>query len=71
MAFDDAQEREYLNLPEEIFYLDARVTERAFEGVAVNFVVVGKNDYSAVGVLHFDMTALAMNFYEAHSLQRF
>ncbi|HZH90772.1 MAG TPA: hypothetical protein VEX70_09185 [Pyrinomonadaceae bacterium] len=51
--------------------LDARIAERAFEGVAVNFVVVGKNDCSAVGMLHFDMTALAMNFCEAQPLQSF
>jgi hypothetical protein len=57
------------SLPEKIFYLDARVAERAFEGLAVNFVMEGENDSSAVGVLHFDMAALAMNFHEAQSLQ--
>jgi hypothetical protein len=55
-------------LPEKIFYLDTGIAERAFQGVTVKFVVVGKNDCSAIGVLHFDMTALAMNFCEAQSL---
>lgn len=71
MAFDEAQAALKSNLPEKVFYFYARVAERAFEGVAVNFVVVGKNDYSAVGVPHFDVTALAMKLCEAQSLQRF
>ncbi len=71
MAFDEAQAALKSNLPEKGFYFYARVAERAFEGVAVNFVVVGKNDYPAVGVLHLDVAALAMNFDEAQSLQRF
>ncbi|HEV2802131.1 MAG TPA: hypothetical protein VGW12_16780 [Pyrinomonadaceae bacterium] len=68
MAFDDAQEARSSKLMEKIFYFDALITERAFECVSINFVVVGENNNSAVGVFHLDVATLAMNFCEAQSL---
>ncbi len=58
------------NFPEKIFYLYARIPERAFEGVTVNFVMKGKDDGSSVSVLHLDMASFPMDFKEAEPLQR-
>jgi len=58
------------NVSEELFYLYARVAERAFEGVAVNLVVERKDDCSPVLVLHLNVASLSMNFNEAKPPQR-
>ena len=49
------------------FYV--RIPQSTLERIPINFRVVRKNNYSSVSMLHFHMTAAAVNFYKAHPLQ--
>ena len=54
---------------QEIWDLNARVTERAFEGETIHFIVERKDDAPPIRVLHLDVAALAVNLQEAQALQ--
>lgn len=56
-----------LNFPEELFYLHARVAERALQRVTINFIVERKNNYPPVLVLHLYVAAFSVNFDEAQT----
>src|SRR2546427_398375 len=58
-----------IHFSEKLLDFDVRVTERPFQRITVHFVAVGENDYSAVGVLHLHMAALAVNSHKAQALQ--
>ena len=55
---------------EEVFNGNARIPQRSFECVAVNFVVKRKDDPASVGMLHLDVASLPMDFHKAKALER-
>ena len=53
------------NFFEEIFYLNACITERAFKCLAINFAMKRENNNSPVSMFHLDMAAFSMNLNKA------
>ena len=57
-------------MTQKLIRVNRSVAQCAFESESVNLIVAGKDDSPTVRMLHFDVTAFAMNFNEAHPLQR-
>ena len=55
---------------EEVLNGNARILQRSFECVAVNFVVKWKYDPASVGMLHLNVASLPMDFRKAKALER-
>ena len=57
------------HVPDEVLHWNRGIPERALERVAVHFIVVGKDDATAIRVLHLEVAALAVNLDEAQPLE--
>lgn len=67
-AGDVSQRPTSLHLFQEFLNVYVGVVECAAQGVAINLIVKRKDDSSASGVFHLDVTAPAMDFDEAEAL---
>jgi hypothetical protein len=54
---------------EEIFDQDPRILQSAFQRVAVNLIMKGKDYPASVRVLHVDVAALSVDFAKLQSLK--
>jgi hypothetical protein len=58
-----------VQLSQEIFKINVRVSQSPLQRKAVDFGMKGKHDDPAVGMTHLDVTAFAMNLNETEALE--
>jgi hypothetical protein len=65
----DGFDRQLFDVSNEVIKINGCISQSAFESETIDFGMKGENYSPTIGMLHFNVAPLAMNFNESHTLE--